>query len=119
MIVGIGNDIIEIERIAKACHSEAFLHYVYTEKERERFASSPASLAGNFAVKESVAKSLGTGFRGFGPADIEVLRDSAGRPYIRLYKEAAAKSEELGIKNWWISISHSKNNAVAMAIAEK
>ena len=49
---------------------------VYTVRERERFLGRPASLAGNFAVKEAVAKLLGTGFRGFGPLEIEVLREA-------------------------------------------
>ncbi|MCI8402078.1 MAG: holo-ACP synthase [Lachnospiraceae bacterium] len=118
MIRGIGNDIIEIQRVKRACQSEAFLRYVYTVKEQECFRRLPASLAGNFAVKEAVAKMLGTGFSGFGPADIEVLRDEAGRPYVNLYAGARKRQQELGVEKIWVSISHTKEIAAASAVGE-
>lgn len=118
MILGIGNDIIEIERVKRAGQSEAFLRRVYTAREQERFQHIPASLAGNFAVKEAVAKALGTGFRGFGPADIEVLRDGQGRPFVKLYNGARKRSEELGIERIWVTISHGREVAMATAVAE-
>ena len=73
MIIGIGNDLIEIDRVAKACEKEAFLVRSYTDKEIQCFRDKPSSLAGNFAVKEAVSKCFGTGFRSFGLTDIEVL----------------------------------------------
>lgn len=118
MIVGIGSDIIEIERVKRACQSEAFLTRVYTACELERFRKSPASLAGNFAVKEAVAKALGTGFRGFGPGEIEVLREESGRPYVVLRGEAKAQAERMGIARIWVTISHDRGTAIAMAVAE-
>ena len=118
MIRGIGNDIIKIERVKKASQSEAFMRRVYTSREQERFQHIPASLAGNFAVKEAVAKMLGTGFCGFGPADIEVLRDELGRPYVNLYKVAKEKADELGIVRIHVSISNTKETAVAVAVGE-
>lgn len=118
MILGIGNDVIEIGRVQKACQSEAFLNHVYTGQERERFTHIPASMAGNFAVKEAVAKMLGTGFRGFGPAQIEVLRDDLGRPYVNLYGGARERCEEIGIKKIWVTISHGKDIAMATAVGE-
>ena len=63
MIVGVGTDLIEIERIRKACVKEAFLTRVYTEEECRQAGGNAARLAGNFAVKEAVAKVFGTGFR--------------------------------------------------------
>ncbi len=84
MVLGIGIDIIEIARVEKACKRDAFLERCYTEAEIQQVRHNPASLAGNFAVKEAVAKVLGTGFRGFGPNSIEVLRDELGRPYVNL-----------------------------------
>lgn len=118
MIVGIGNDIIEIERVKKACQSEAFLRHVYTAREREAFGQSPASLAGNFAVKEAVAKALGIGFRGFGPIGIEVLREESGRPYVVLHGAAGERAESLGISRIWVTISHDRESAIATAVAE-
>ncbi|MCI8564899.1 MAG: holo-ACP synthase [Lachnospiraceae bacterium] len=118
MILGIGNDIIKIERVKKASRSAAFMQRVYTALEQEQFQHIPASLAGNFAVKEAVAKMLGTGFRGFGPADIEVLRDEQGCPFVKLYNKALERSDELAIRRIWVTISHEKEFALATAIGE-
>lgn len=118
MILGIGIDIIEISRVEKACKKDAFLRRCYTEAEIQQVRHNPASLAGNFAVKEAVAKVFGTGFRGFGPDSIEVLRDELGKPYVRLYKGAAEKARELGICRIHVSISNTKETAVAMAVGE-
>ena len=118
MIRGIGNDLIEIERVKRACQSEAFLRRVYTVQERDCFRGRPASLAGNFAVKEAVAKLLGTGFRGFGPSQIEVLRDESGRPFVNLLGRAEELRRELGIETIWVSISHSREMASAVAVGE-
>ena len=81
MIAGIGTDLIRIDRVIKACEKESFLKRVFTEKERQLIAGNQNRAASNFAVKEAVAKALGTGFRGFGPEDVEVLRDSLGSPF--------------------------------------
>lgn len=91
---------------------------VYTVRERERFLGRPASLAGNFAVKEAVAKLLGTGFRGFSPLEIEVLRDESGRPFVNLFGRAEERRRELGIETIWVSISHSREMASAVAVGE-
>ena len=81
MILGTGCDLVEIERMKKACEKEAFLSRVYTERERRQAGGKASVLAGDFAVKEAVAKVFGTGFRDFMPGDIEVLRDELGKPY--------------------------------------
>ena len=119
MICGIGNDVIEIERVKKACASQAFLSRVYTEEEIRLFARNPSSLAGNFAAKEAVAKALGTGFVGFGPRDIEVLRDKAGAPTVRLHGRAEERRRQIGADRLWITISHGRGVAIATAVAEK
>ncbi len=118
MVLGIGIDIIEIARVEKACKRDAFLERCYTEAEIQQVRHNPASLAGNFAVKEAVAKVLGTGFRGFGPNSIEVLRDELGRPYVNMYKGAKEKADELGIVRIHVSISNTKETAVAVAVGE-
>ena len=61
---------------------------------------------------------LGTGFCGFGPADIEVLRDERGRPFVTLYNGARERQESLGIGKIWVTISHEKEYALATAIGE-
>ena len=118
MIVGIGNDIIEIERIKKACSRKSFLEHCYTGEEIAQLGTSYLSLAGNFCVKEAVAKSMGTGFRTFGLTDIEVLRDALGKPYVQLYGGAKKQAEALGIRRIHVSISNLKDIASAVAVAE-
>ena len=92
MLTGVGCDLIEIERMKKACEKEAFLLRVYTEEERRQADGRPSVLAGTFAVKEAVAKVLGTGFRTFMPKDVEVLRDELGKPYVLLHGNASFPS---------------------------
>lgn len=118
MIIGIGNDIIEHYRIERACRRDAFLSYTYTEKEMELIRKNMKHAAGNWCVKEAVAKVLGTGFNGIGIKEIEVLRDESGKPYVRLYGKAEKRAEELAIKKIFVSISDTKEYVTAVAIAE-
>ena len=122
MIIGIGTDIIEIERIMKAVErNENFLNKLFTEKEIEYFKlkkKAPNVIAGNFAAKEAVSKAVGTGFRSFGLKDIEVLRDELGKPFVNISDKIY---EVIGKKNITIhiSISHSIENAIAYAVMEE
>ena len=118
MIIGIGIDLIEIERIKKACAKEAFLLRSFTLCERECINGRPERAAGNFAVKEAVSKAMGTGFRGMSLNEIEVLRDSLGKPYVNLYGRAAEKAETMGIRRWHISITNTKTLAAAYVIGD-
>lgn len=118
MIIGIGTDLIEIERIRKACVKEAFLLRSFTLEERLCIEGRPAKAAGNFAVKEAVSKVMGTGFRGIGLNEIEVLRDDLGKPYVNLYGRAKERAESLGIQRWHVSISNTKTLATAYVIGE-
>lgn len=118
MIIGIGNDIIEIERVRKACSKATFLTRYFTTKEINSFGNKPISLAGNFCVKESVAKALGTGFREFTPIDIEVLRDELGKPYVNLYGKAQEIAVGIGVKKIHVTISNLKELAEAFVVLE-
>ncbi len=118
MIIGVGTDLIEIERVKKACVKEAFLLRAYTEEECRQAGGNAARLAGNFAVKEAVSKVFGTGFRSFGPREIEVLRDELGKPYVNLYGKAKEQADELGIKRLFVSISNTAQYASAYAVGE-
>ena len=118
MIIGVGPDIIEIERIRKACEKEAFLLRAYTEEERRQAGGRISRLAGNFAVKEAVSKVFGTGFREFGLTEIEVLRDELGKPYVTLYGGARKLADELGIARLHVSITNSDAVAIAFAVGE-
>ena len=84
MILGIGTDIIEIQRIQRTVErTPKFLEKIFTEREIELFKSKAMkyeTIAGNFAVKEAISKAIGRGFRGFSFNDLEILRDEFGRP---------------------------------------
>ena len=120
MIVGIGNDIIEIERIEKAILKEGFKNKVYTERELENIekrGNRTETYAGIFSAKEAISKAIGTGVREFSLTDLEILNDDLGKPYVvvseKLDKIIKSKKEDYQIE---ISISHSKKYATAMAI---
>ena len=118
MIYGIGNDIIEIERVMKACSKESFLKRVYTDSERREALTHRRRLAGDFAVKEAVAKAFGTGFSGIGFSDIEVLREASGKPYIVFHKKALDFCRVHGISAVHVSISDTDTMVSAFAVAE-
>ena len=118
MIIGIGNDIIEQSRVKKACEKDAFLSRVFTNHERELIKIHPEKAAGCWAVKEAVVKIFGTGFGKVQPADIEVLRNEKGAPYVNLLGAAAEEADRLGIRRIHVSISHTKDLVSAVAIGE-
>jgi len=119
MIIGIGHDIIEIERVRKAVLKRGFLTFCYTQKEINLLGNRINSLASNFAVKEAVSKAFGTGFSdGLRLKDIEVLRDDRGKPYVNLYGRAKELSEIKKISQIHVSISDTKDISSAFVIME-
>ena len=121
MIVGNGVDIIEIERIKKAMGQKGFMERIFTYKELEYIKErdfKTETVAASFSGKEAVSKALGTGFRGFGFRDIEILRDDLGKPYVVLYEGALKRAEELGYESISLSLSHDRERATAFAILE-
>jgi len=114
----IGVDIIEIPRIAGAIerYGDRFLHRIYTQREIDSYRNRIPSLATRFAAKEAVMKVLGTGFRGIGWHDIEILSDPRGKPVVMLHGRAQARAEAVGIRSVTVSLSDSKEYAVAMAL---
>lgn len=118
MIIGIGNDMIEIDRVVKACEKEAFLRKCFTEKEQELIRLDVKKAADNFAVKEAVAKMFGTGFREIVPIEIECLRDKLGKPYVNLYGRTLEMGQERSLKTVHVSISNTKKYASAFVVGE-
>ena len=119
---GIGVDIVSIDRIEKSFSRENFLAKVYGEGEIALFATEGRiktnSLAANFAAKEAFSKALGTGVRGFGLAEVEILRDDMGKPYFHL----SGKAKEIAESNnlvFSVSLSHEKDKAIAFVIAQQ
>ena len=124
MIIGMGVDLAEVERIQKAIerHGETFLRRVYTAAEREYcegFRNKYERYAGRFAAKEAAMKALGTGWsRGVRWVDIEVVRLPGRRPTLELKGEARKIADKLGVKNIAISITHTPKQAWAQVIFE-
>ncbi len=120
MIKGIGVDIVEIKRLNEAFNKwgERFPRKVFTSKEIQgcqlRGRAKLAYLAGRFAAKEAVFKSLEGGISW---QDIEILAAKNGKPYLRFGKKMKEVMNKKGVRNILISISHDNNYAVAQAIA--
>ena len=119
MIIGIGTDIVEIERIEKAIErNERFKLKIFTEDELKYLENKNIeSYAGYFCAKEAVSKALGTGVKGFGWRDIEVIKINYA-PKIKLNNGALQIANQRNIKEIHISISHSRDYAIAVAVAE-
>ncbi len=117
MFRGIGNDIVEIERIRLAIERNSkFRDRVFTPKEILAITkkNNPyPGYAGRFAAKEAVAKALGTGIRGFRLKDIEILSDELGKPEVTLRGSLAPKYKNHKVE---LSISHSRDYATAVAL---
>jgi len=120
--VGLGVDIVEIERMARIIkRSPAFTEKVYSAAERaycDGHAHPEVHYATRFAAKEAVLKALGTGFsEGIGWLDVEVRRTSKGRPYVVLTGRAREVAREMGVREIPISLSFTHTDAVACAMA--
>ncbi|OGO15278.1 MAG: holo-[acyl-carrier-protein] synthase [Chloroflexi bacterium RBG_16_48_8] len=114
-----GIDIIEVDRIDQAIlrHGQRFFDRFFTPRELIDASGRTPALAARFAVKEAVAKALGTGIGKVSWKNIEVRLNDDGKPELHLHDEARLKADELGIESWSISISHTHFHAVAVAIA--
>ena len=122
MLIGVGCDVIEIARVQKAIEREAFVERVYAPSEiaycRSRGKQAAASFAARFAAKEAVLKALGTGLRGGELQEIVITNDALGKPRVRLVGYHAQLAEQLGVKNIAISMSHSREMALAYVVME-
>ncbi|MDZ4170064.1 MAG: holo-ACP synthase [Coriobacteriia bacterium] len=120
-ILGLGVDIVEIERMAAALERRPRLkERLFSEDERhycDKRSRPEVHYALRFAAKEAVLKALGTGFSGMRFRDVEVARDATGRPIPILHGAAAARAAELGIVEMHLSLSFTHTTAVASAVA--
>ena len=115
-----GVDIIEISRIEKAIirWGERFFHRLYSEAERKLCRKRPASFATRFAGKEAVMKALGTGARGVSWREIEILSEPGGKPVVHLSGKAQERANTIGLTMLDISLSDSKEYAVAFVVGD-
>jgi holo-[acyl-carrier protein] synthase len=119
-----GVDLIELDRIQRVVtrHGERFLARIYTPRELACYRDRLPELAARFAAKEAVSKALGVGLRhispqGIGWQEVEVLSDPLGRPVVRLYGQAQALAQQQGLREWAISLSHGRDQALAFVVA--
>ncbi|WP_295118277.1 holo-ACP synthase [uncultured Chitinophaga sp.] len=124
MILGIGTDIVEVERVAaKIQKGQGFRELVFTPDEIaycEKQASKYESYAARFAAKEAFLKALGTGWGNGGVNfnEIEVHNNDAGKPSIFLLEPATRLYAEKNICKISVSLSHVKTMAIAFVIIE-
>lgn len=124
-VIGLGIDVVEVARIKQAVQrfGDRFLHKIFTARELSELSyavnrtTSFLHLAGRFAAKEAVAKALGTGISGFAWRDIEILRDERGKPVVVLAGGARETADRVGIAKILVSVSHTRDLALAEAIA--
>lgn len=119
MIIRTGVDIVEIDRLDSVSPAirQRFIQRVYTPAELAIIKDENEALAGRFAAKEAVSKALGSGIGFVRWQDIEVLDGPYGEPVLNLYGNAVKIAERLGLDTWSVSISHSRQHAVAVAVA--
>lgn len=127
MIVGIGIDLVEIERIRRSLErfGDTFIKKMLHPSELKDFSFdvlSPAAtphIAGRFAAKEAAVKALGTGFSGgIGLHDVRISALSSGKPVLAFYGKAQERAAELGTESIHLSISHSRDTAGAVVVLE-
>ncbi len=124
MIVGIGTDIIEVERIRK--HIDAgfgFREKVFTQKEIaycEGKVNKAQNYAARFSAKEAFLKAVGTGMRqGLAFTDVEVVNNELGKPEMHLHGQALELIKRMGVTNLQISMTHLRDWVNAIVILER
>ena len=124
MIVGIGVDLAEVDRIRDALERPStgarFRARVFTAGEQaycERRRRKYESYAARFAAKEAVAKALGAP-PGLRWADVEIVHDQAGRPGLMVQGTVADAARRLGVRRWHVSLTHDGGVSVAFVVAE-
>jgi len=123
-VLAVGVDLVELERIRRVWerHGERFLARIYTPAEITHCQGRLAELAVRFAAKEAVSKALGVGLNHISPQgiawkDVEILSDPLGKPLVHLTGRAQVLAEQQGLHTWAISLSHSREYAVAFVVA--
>jgi holo-[acyl-carrier protein] synthase len=121
----VGVDLVEIARVERvlARYGDRFLGRVFTPAEILYCRARQPELAARFAAKEAVSKALGVGVRmmsrdGINWRDVEVTGDMRGKPLVCLHGRAAERADELGLTEWAVSLSHTREYAVAFVVAQ-
>lgn len=121
-MLAVGVDLIEVERIEASIlrYGNRFLSRIFTIDELAYCKGQPHQLAARFAAKEAVSKALGVGIQhadGVGWHEIEVVSDERGKPMAQLTGRAARRAQAIGIHELAVSLSHTREHAMAMVVA--
>ena len=119
MILRTGVDLVEISRFKhlKPEIRQRFIERIFIPEEIQEFGDSDQRLAAGFAAKEAASKALGCGIGPISWHEISLTHLPNGEPVIQFSGKAAALAAEMGLRQWSISISHSKTHAIAMVVA--
>ena len=124
MIYGIGTDLVDLERIKKMKSPSAFANKILGDQELKKFAKmkegrNHSYLGKQFAAKEAFVKALGTGFKDpVFPKDVQILRNSLGKPEVLLSGGAKSYVDSLGITKSHVSLADESNHLLAFAVLE-
>jgi holo-[acyl-carrier protein] synthase len=118
-----GIDLIEVDRIESviARYGERFLGRVFTRGELAYCRGRPHQLAARFAAKEAVSKALGTGIQhrdGVAWQEIQIVSDDHGKPSVQLTGRAAQRAEQIGLSSFSLSLSHTREHAIALVVGQ-
>jgi holo-[acyl-carrier protein] synthase len=113
-----GVDLLDIGRFQHVLdrHGQRFLDRIFTLREQDYCGHRVAELAARFAAKEAVMKALGTGVRGIGWREIEVLANARGKPIVLLHGKAMRRANAIGMREIEVSLSHERDLTCAMVI---
>ena len=118
-----GIDLVEVDRIERAIsrYGERFLTRVFTEGELAYCRGRSPQLAARFAAKEAASKVLGVGIQhrdGISWHEVEIIADAQGKPFVELTGRAARRAAELELATFALSLSHTREYAIAVLVAE-
>ena len=123
MIVGIGIDVVHVRRLERWRKIpgllERFFHPEELRTALDRGAAASLSLAARFAAKEAFGKAVGSGLAGIVLKDIQVANQHNGRPEMLLYGSALAALRRCGADRVHLSLTHERDNAIAMIVLEE
>ncbi|HSO94507.1 MAG TPA: holo-ACP synthase [Acidimicrobiia bacterium] len=121
-ILGLGTDLVEIPRfrLARERRGQRLDERLFSDDERAyayRQKDPTKSLAARFGAKEAVMKAMGVGLWKFKLRDVEVVRQRGGAPRVALHGRAQELADERGVRAWHLSLTHTEQMALAVAIA--